>query len=94
MTFHVKGDKGEFIVVSRQSKIGYSYPMLFIHNNEGFINVDTTIGVAFKMSESDFNSWIDDTVNYTDDDELISNYTGLHINILATLREEIGAKRS
>lgn len=93
MTFHVKGTDGEFIVVSRQSKIGYAYPMLFIHDKDGYANVDTTIGAAFKMSESDFNSWLDDDVVYTDDDGFINYHTGLRVGILETLRDMIGAKK-
>ena len=92
MTFHVKGSKGEFIVVSRQSKIGYAYPMLFVHDKDGFANVDVTIGAVFKMSEDDFNSWLDGTEIESFDDEFINYHTGLHIAILKQLRQEIDAK--
>lgn len=59
-TYLFKTDKGRFIINDERSKIGYSYPRLFIECAGGkFVNVDFTLGTAFNMKKSDFESWLD-----------------------------------
>ena len=49
------------LISDEHSKIGCSYPRIFIEviPHEVYINIDLTLGTAFNMSESDFNSWLD-----------------------------------
>lgn len=54
-----KTNKGRFIVNDERSKLGYSYPRIFVESNKGYVNIDTTIGACFPQSKSDFESWID-----------------------------------
>lgn len=58
-TYLFKTDKGRFIINDEHSKIGYSYPRIFIESAKGYVNVDVTLGCCFPQSKSDFESWID-----------------------------------
>lgn len=50
------------VVNVQQSKIGFSYPRIFVeeHLKEKYVNYDLTVGAAFKMKESDFEDWWSD----------------------------------
>lgn len=51
--------RGRFIVNDERSKLGYSYPRIFIEANNGYVNVDVTLNCCFPQSKNDFESWID-----------------------------------
>lgn len=48
-----------FIINDERSGLGFAYPRLFIKTNKGNILVDLTLELSSKMSEEDFNSWLD-----------------------------------
>ena len=60
-TYLFKTDKGRFIINDERSKIGYGYPRIFVEceNGDEYVNVDFTLGAAFKMKKTDFESWLD-----------------------------------
>lgn len=75
--------KGNHILISDEhSKLGYGYPRVFIEvNPDEYINLDLTLGCAFKMTKEDFNSWLDGSEIKADAkevcEELHINYDGL-----------------
>ena len=58
-TYLFKTNKGRFIINDERSKIGYSYPRLFVECKDKYVNVDFTLGTMFKMKKENFESWID-----------------------------------
>ena len=51
-----------FILNVQQSKIGYSYPRIFIRfPDNSYLNCDLSIGTLFKMTAENWDSWIDGT---------------------------------
>ena len=50
------------VVHVQESKIGQTYPSIFIEEKfgESYVNVDCTLGAAFKMREKDFEDWFND----------------------------------
>lgn len=53
---------GKRVILNRQySKIGTSYPRLFIEVSETeYLNFDIFLGVTFPMKKKDFNDWLED----------------------------------
>ena len=62
-------NSARFIIQTPQSKIGYSYPRIFIADEKGFHNWDLSLNHIFGMTEQDFQSWLDDVVTLTTDEE-------------------------
>ena len=87
-TYLFKTDKGRFIINDERSKIGYGYPRLFVECGEKFVNVDFTLGAAFNMKESDFNSWLDGTEVQGADIAKVCEDLGLkHDNLIPLIEE-------
>lgn len=56
-----------FILNVQQSTIGYSYPRIFIRfPDDSYLNCDLYLGTLFKMTEEDWNSWLDGTEIHLD----------------------------
>lgn len=75
------------------SKIGYSYPRLFIEviPNGDYLNLDLSIGRCFTMPQKDWLDWLEDAEEITDMEkvkELCSEY-GLKFETLSKVVEEI-----
>lgn len=63
-TFIIEGSA--VIIDMRYSKIGYSYPRLFIEGSPTkHINVDLTLGALFIMKEKDWSDWMSDAEHVT-----------------------------
>jgi hypothetical protein len=71
-----------FIINHKYSKIGYSYPRLFIEEPdlEYDINFDITLNAEFKMMKSDFKDWIEDSSEILDEDLIRNELNDIHIN--------------
>lgn len=53
----------------QSSKIGYSYPRIFIEEApDRHINLDLCLGAAFKMPEEDWADWISDCEEITQEE--------------------------
>lgn len=53
---------GRFIINDERSKIGYSYPRIFVETPSGkYFNYDVALACCFFQKKSDFESWIDGT---------------------------------
>ena len=82
------------LISDEHSKIGYSYPRIFIEviPHEVYVNIDCTVGCAFNMSESDFNSWLDGTEISDANLDDVCDSIGLRYNavfeMIHTLKEE------
>ena len=71
-TYHFRVGWVHYIINDETSSIGYSYPRVFLgFPNEEYLNLDLTLGAIFKMSKSDFWSWIDGTETELDSEEAI-----------------------
>lgn len=60
-----------------QSKIGYSYPRLFIEASNGeHINFDLTVGQLFGMSQKNWDDWMTDceTITIEEAKEVLSYF--------------------
>ncbi len=76
-TYHFRVGLMHFIINDESSGIGYSYPRVFLSFPNGeYLNLDLTLGAIFKMSESDFWSWIDGTETDLDSEEAIREVCG------------------
>lgn len=74
--FEINGHK--VIINKPQSKIGYTYPRLFIQESaENYVNLDLTIGHAFRMKKKDFEDWLEDAIKIEDEDEIKNELSGL-----------------
>ncbi len=50
-----------------QSKIGYTYPRLFIDIGDGtYINYDFVVDAAFKMPAKNWDDWMSDAINVSE----------------------------
>lgn len=83
------------LVSDEHSKIGYSYPRIFIEviPHEVYVNIDCALGCVFNMSESDFNSWLDGSEITDANLDEVCDSIGLRYNavfeIINALKEEI-----
>lgn len=51
-----------FILNPQYSSIGNYYPRIFVHfPDNSYLNCDLSLGIMFKMSEEDWDSWLDGT---------------------------------
>ena len=76
-TYHFRVGWVHYIINDETSGIGYSYPRVFLgFPNEEYLNLDLTLGAIFKMSKSDFWSWIDGTETELDSEEAIREICG------------------
>jgi hypothetical protein len=86
MEYLLKINNSRIILNVQHSKIGGSYPRLFVEiSEEEYINIDLTLGAAFKMYKKDFNDWLQDSIEVKDD-EVKKTLEEYHINYEALLQ--------
>ena len=62
MTYYFRVGPLLFILNIQESKIGFSYPRIFIgFPDNSYLNCDLSLGAVFKMTEKDWFSWLDGT---------------------------------
>lgn len=82
-----------FILNPQFSGIGNCYPRIFVRfPDNSYLNCDLSIGAMFKMSEEDWNSWLDGTevwLNTIEEVNKICSECGINWNIFEQIIFEL-----
>lgn len=84
MTYYFRIGSLLFIINTQFSGIGFSYPRIFVHFPDGScLNCDLSLGAMFKMSEENWDSWLDGTeifLNSKEEIEVVCKENGINWN--------------
>lgn len=90
-TYLFKTPTGRFIINDERSKIGYCYPRLFIEVGDEYVNIDFTLGTAFKMKRQQFESWLDGTEIIDADPKKVCKDLGIIYDVMMSVIADIQA---